>query len=78
MGYTGKLAIHPKQVDVIQKIFTPTPEQILRARQLIEAHDEHQAGGRGVFVFEGKMVDMPMVRAAEAILTRARAAGIVV
>ncbi|MBC8170260.1 MAG: CoA ester lyase [Anaerolineae bacterium] len=78
MGYTGKLAIHPRQVGVIQQIFTPTAVQIDHARRLIEAHDLHQTHGVGVFVFEGKMVDMPMIRAAQHILHRARAAGITV
>jgi citrate lyase beta subunit len=76
MGYTGKLAIHPRQVAIIQQVFTPTAAQIDRARRLIEAHDMHQANQVGVFVFEGKMVDMPMIRAAQNILDRARASGI--
>lgn len=76
MGYTGKFAIHPKQVSTIQETFTPSASQIDYAKRLIEEHDAHQSDGRGVFVFEGKMVDMPMVRAAESVLHRARAAGI--
>lgn len=76
MGYTGKLAIHPKQVPTIQRIFTPTEESIVRARRLISAHDTQQADGKGVFEFEGKMVDMPMVRAAQNTLALATAAGI--
>jgi len=76
MGYTGKLAIHPRQIEPIQATFTPTDAQIQRAKALIDAHSAHQASGEGVFAFEGRMVDMPMVRAAEAVLERARAAGI--
>jgi citrate lyase beta subunit len=76
MGYTGKLSIHPRHVSIIQQVFTPTAAQIDRARRLIEAHDERQANAKGVFVFEGKMVDMPMIRAAQTILDRARSAGI--
>ncbi len=75
MGYTGKLAIHPDHVDLINEIFTPSDEEIEYARKLIEAHDARQAGHTGVFVFEGSMVDMPMVRSAENVLARARAAG---
>lgn len=78
MGYTGKLAIHPKQVEPIQGVFTPTYEAIRRAKRLIDAHDAHQSDGTGVFELDGKMVDMPMVRAAESILERARAAGIII
>ncbi len=76
MGYTGKLAIHPRQVAPIQAVFTPKPEEIERAKRLIHEHHSHQAAGEGVFVLDGKMIDMPMVRAAELVLFRARAAGI--
>jgi citrate lyase beta subunit len=75
MGYTGKLAIHPRQVDPIQTAFTPDAEAVERARRLIAAHDAQQAAGAGVFELEGKMIDMPMIRAAQTILDRARAAG---
>ena len=49
MGYTGKLAIHPKQVEPMQRVFTPTPAEIASAQRLIAAHDSHQAAGTGVF-----------------------------
>ena len=75
LGYTGKLAIHPKQVGPIQDTFTPRPGEIEEARRLIEEHERQQASGAGVFVIDGRMIDMPMVRAARAVLARARAAG---
>ena len=76
MGYSGKLAIHPRQVEPIQQIFTPSADEIAHAKRLIQAHDSHQAAQTGAFELDGKMVDMPMIRAAESILSRARAAGI--
>ena len=75
MGFSGKLAIHPKQVNVIQTIFTPTHEQIAAAQRLIAAHDEQQAHGTGAFALDGKMIDMPTIRAAQQVLAKARAAG---
>ena len=75
MGYVGKMAIHPKQVPIIQEAFTPDDEAIARARRLVEIHAQHQASGRGAFALDGKMVDWPMVRAARRLLARARAAG---
>jgi citrate lyase beta subunit len=75
MGYAGKLAIHPRQVDAITQAFIPTEQAINHARQLIAAHAAAQASGTGVFDFGGKMVDMPMIRAAQTVLERARAAG---
>ncbi len=74
MGYSGKLAIHPRQVAPIQSVFTPSAEEVARARRLIDAHDAQQAAGRGAFELDGRMVDMPMVRAAQAVLARAELA----
>ena len=74
LGYTGKLAIHPRQVAPIQETLTPRPEEIEEARRLIDEHERQQEKGTGVFVLEGRMVDMPMVRAARALLARAGAA----
>ncbi len=71
LGYTGKLAIHPKQIAPIVAVFMPTDDQIAFAQQLIEAHHLFQASGAGVFNYQGKMVDMPMIRAAEHVLRRA-------
>lgn len=75
MGYTGKLAIHPNQISSILEIFTPSDEDVAAAERLIAAHEDYQANGTGVFVFEGRMVDMPMIRAARRVLDRAKAAG---
>lgn len=71
MGYTGKMAIHPRQVAVIQEAFSPTPEEIQAARRLVEAFQAHQEAGAGAFALDGKMVDMPMVRAAQKVLALA-------
>jgi citrate lyase beta subunit len=75
MGFSGKLAIHPKQVGVIQSIFTPSDEQIAHAQRLIQAHATQQAQGIGAFAFEGMMIDMPAIRAAQQVLAKAQAAG---
>lgn len=76
LGYDGKMAIHPRHIEPINRIFAPSPEEIEQAQRLLQAHAAHQAAGTGVFAFEGKMVDMPLVRAAEHILARARAVGL--
>ncbi|MGB7339125.1 MAG: CoA ester lyase [Phototrophicaceae bacterium] len=76
MGYTGKLAIHPKQVAPIQAVFTPSLADIESSQKLIDAFNANQQAGTGVFEYEGKMIDMPMIRSAMAIIERARACGI--
>jgi citrate lyase beta subunit len=77
MGYTGKLAIHPKQVVPIQAVFTPTPQEIDSAQKLIQAFNQQQASGTGVFEYEGKMIDMPMIRAAMSVIARAKDCGVI-
>ncbi len=76
MGYEGKMAIHPRQVAVINQVFAPSPEEIAEARRLLDAHEAHQTAGSGVFTLDGNMVDRPMVRMAERVLAKAKAAGI--
>ncbi|MDW8268474.1 MAG: CoA ester lyase [Anaerolineae bacterium] len=71
LGYQGKMAIHPRQVPIIQAAFTPTTAQVDAARRLIDAYREHERHGVGVFVLDGKMVDAPMLAAARRVLIRA-------
>lgn len=68
MGFSGKLAIHPNQVEVINRTFSPTAEEIAQAQRLIDAFDSWQAAGTGVFELDGKMVDMPVVLAARKVV----------
>ena len=75
LGFTGKQAIHPAQVAPVQEAFTPDDGAIEKARLLVEAFEAHQKEGRGAFALEGKMIDLPLVRAAQGVLERARAAG---
>ena len=71
LGFTGKTCIHPNQTPIVNRAFSPAPDELERAQRLVQAFAEQQAAGAGAFTFEGKMVDMPMLRAAEKILVRA-------
>jgi citrate lyase beta subunit len=71
LGFTGKTCIHPNQTPIVNHAFSPAPEEVERAERLVQAFADQQAAGAGAFTFEGKMVDMPMLRAAEKILVRA-------
>jgi citrate lyase beta subunit len=75
MGYAGKQIIHPNQVDPVQQAFTPDNDAIGYAQRLVEAFQVHQDAGAGAFAIDNKMIDMPLVKAAERVLARARAAG---
>jgi citrate lyase beta subunit len=75
MGYAGKQVIHPNQIAPAQEAFTPDDAAIAHALRVMNAMREHQAAGKGAFSLDGKMIDMPLVKAAERVLARARAAG---
>ena len=75
MGFSGKQIIHPNQVAPVQAAFTPSDEAILQAQRIIQAARENEQAGRGAFAMGGKMVDAPIIKEAEHVLERARAAG---
>jgi len=76
LGYDGKLCIHPAQVGQVNQVYTPTATQIDYAKRVVEGWRQAQAAGCGVFALEGKMIDVPLVRAQERVLERAgRASG---
>jgi citrate lyase beta subunit len=75
LGYTGKQVIHPNQVASVQEAFTPDDASIASARRLVEAFEQQQAKGAGAFALDGRMIDMPLVRAAQNVLERAKAGG---
>ncbi len=68
MGYTGKHAIHPAQLDIINEVFSPAVEEVAYARRIIGAWDEAQANGRGSLALDGRMVDVPVVKRAQNLL----------
>ena len=72
LGFTGKISIHPSQIDVINAAFTPAAEHVAEALALIEAFDQAQADGRMAFTFNGRMVDAPHLSRARALVERAR------
>ncbi len=64
VGFDAKVAIHPSQVAVIRAGYAPSPDQVQWARQVLAA----AADERGVFAFDGRMVDAPVLRRAERIV----------
>jgi len=73
LGFTGKATIHPKQLAVVNDVFTPDAERIAWARRVIEAF-EHAPDG--LVVLDGKLVEIPVVRSASRTLAIARATGV--
>jgi citrate lyase subunit beta/citryl-CoA lyase len=72
-GFTGKLAIHPDQVEPINRAFTPAPDAVARARRIVDAFKA--AGEAGVVGLDGEMLDRPHLVRAEQLLARAARLG---
>lgn len=75
LGFSGKQVIHPNQVPVAQEAFTPSAEAISYARRIIETFEASQKEGKGAYSLDGKMIDMPLLKNAQKVLARAKAAG---
>jgi citrate lyase beta subunit len=74
IGFTGKAAIHPSQVAIINRLFVPSEEELAEANALLAAAAEAFARGQAAFVYKGAMVDAPHINRARKIVARATAA----
>jgi citrate lyase subunit beta / citryl-CoA lyase len=78
MGFDGKWAIHPDQVEIINRAFTPTQEELARAREILDAYDQaDQNSGAGVFVYQDEMIDAASLPIERKKLAIARKCGLV-
>jgi citrate lyase subunit beta/citryl-CoA lyase len=77
LGYIGKSAIHPSQVEVINAVFRPTDAEIAHSLKVVASAREAAAKGVGAWTVDGKMIDAPFVARAEGILRIAKKLGLV-
>lgn len=68
LGYVGKSCIHPSQVALANEVFQPDAGEIASARRIVAAAHDAGTAGRGAFVVDGRMVDLPFLKRAEAVL----------
>ena len=59
LGFTGKGSIHPKQINILNKVFTPSKEEIIKAKRII---DQFNASDTGLVVIDGKLIEKPVLR----------------
>lgn len=76
LGFDGKSIINPRQIEVVNEVFTPTEKDITKAKAIVAAIKEAEKKGSGVISLNGKMIDRPVVIRAERTITLAKAAGI--
>ena len=77
LGCDGKWAIHPTQIETINRAFTPSTEDIARAQKVLAAADAAEAEGRGAVAVDGRMVDRATVGLARRLWEQARQLGLV-
>jgi citrate lyase subunit beta/citryl-CoA lyase len=76
MGFDGKSVINPRQIAIVNEVFTPSESEIREAERVMTAFHKNAADGVGVFLVDGKMVDVAFLAGAERTLVLARAGGV--
>jgi malyl-CoA/(S)-citramalyl-CoA lyase len=70
LGFEGKWAIHPSQIELANQVFTPTDELVTKTHRIIAAMKEAAAGGKGAVSLDGRLIDAASIRMAEALLAK--------
>jgi len=70
MGFDGKQCIHPSQIPVVNRIFSPSAEEVAHAKSVVEAYDKAAKSGHGAIGKDGKMIDYANIRMAKALLKK--------
>jgi malyl-CoA/(S)-citramalyl-CoA lyase len=73
LGYEGKWAIHPSQIELANQVFTPSKAEVTKARRILEAMDEAAKEGKGAVSLDGRLIDIASIRMAEALLNKSDA-----
>ncbi|TCK34376.1 beta-methylmalyl-CoA/L-malyl-CoA lyase [Paraburkholderia sp. BL8N3] len=71
LGYEGKWAIHPSQIELANKVFTPSEAEVTKARRIMEAMAQAANDGKGAVSLDGRLIDAASIRMAEALLATA-------
>ena len=71
LGFRGKACIHPDQVEIVNRVFTPSDEELSQARRVVEAYEQAVGEGEGVTALDGEMIDLPVVERARQVLALA-------
>jgi malyl-CoA/(S)-citramalyl-CoA lyase len=75
LGYEGKWAIHPSQIELANQVYTPSEAEVTRAKRIMQAMDEAAKAGKGAVSLDGRMIDIASIRMAEALLAKAEHIG---
>ena len=71
LGCEGKWAIHPSQVEMANDLFSPSDEEVIKAKRILEAMEEAQKEGRGAVALDGRLIDIASIKQAEVLIKKA-------
>jgi malyl-CoA/(S)-citramalyl-CoA lyase len=71
LGYEGKWAIHPSQIELANRVYTPSEGEVTKARRIMEAMAQAAKEGKGAVSLDGRLIDMASIRMAESLLKKA-------
>jgi len=71
LGYEGKWAIHPSQIELANRVFTPSEAEVTKAKRIMEAMAQAAKEGKGAVSLDGRLIDIASIRMAEALLKKA-------
>ncbi|PWB95887.1 HpcH/HpaI aldolase/citrate lyase family protein [Methylosinus sporium] len=71
LGFEGKWAIHPSQIDLANQVFTPSEAEVKKARRILEAMEQAAKEGRGAVSLDGRLIDIASIRMAQALIDKA-------
>lgn len=77
LGFAGKSCIHPSQVKIVHKIFTPDEKELEKSLEIVRAAEAANINKGGVITVNGKMVDIPVIAKAEKVVRLAKSAGMI-
>lgn len=73
LGYEGKWAIHPSQIELANAVYTPSTAEVTKARRILDAMAQAAREGRGAVSLDGRLIDIASIRMAEALIAKADA-----
>jgi malyl-CoA/(S)-citramalyl-CoA lyase len=73
LGYEGKWAIHPSQIELANEVFTPSDAEVTKAKRVVEAMQQAAKEGKGAVSLDGRLIDIASIRMAQALLDKAKA-----
>ena len=73
LGYEGKWAIHPSQIELANEVFTPSDAEVTKAKRVVDAMQQAAKEGKGAVSLDGRLIDIASIRMAQALLDKAKA-----